>query len=132
LRGLAYEKKILRALQVFFGEHALVIERPWIEFQDAAGWGICQPDALIIPNNEAEHAVIIEIKLTHKAGAEGKLREFYGPLIARAFKGRRWKFAQVFRNCGRGGDPSSSMVVLIDFERLVGADYEYTTCQFRG
>lgn len=104
-----------------------MVEKPWIEFQDAAGWGVCQPDALIIPNNEAEYAVIVEIKLTHKAGAERKLREFYAPIVGRCYRKRRWKLAQVFRNRRLEADHIS-----VDFERLVTADYEYTTCQFHG
>lgn len=56
---------------------------PWVEFVDGAGWGICQWDA-VIPGHVP---IVLEMKLTQKAGAYEELSGLYLP-VAEEFFGR--------------------------------------------
>lgn len=101
-RGITYERKIAKILREIYEPEAEVQHGPWLEFEDAKGWGICQPDVLILPTDVAKPLLLIEIKLTHKPEAEGKLRNVYKPLISKLYPTRKIRIVQVYR---RGNSP---------------------------
>lgn len=93
-RGKAYEAKVAGLLkgQVEAGllEGELYIG-PWFKFEDEAGPGLAQPDALLVT---ASHIIIVEVKLKQTQAAFPQI-SLYGQLAKELF-GKPWLGVQVY------------------------------------
>lgn len=81
LRGLRYERRVLRELQRHVKlNHFMKIEHnPWFTFTDKYGTNQCSPDYLIWLS--ARDVAIAEAKLTWKDVAARKLVDLYLPVV---------------------------------------------------
>jgi hypothetical protein len=81
LRGLRYERRVLRELQrhVHLGHFLKVEHNPWFTFTDRYGTNQCSPDYLLWLS--AREAIIIEAKLTWVEVAAQKLVDLYLPVV---------------------------------------------------
>ena len=95
--GLVYEKNLSNYLTSLFGEDK-VIHGPWIEYEDDQGYGVCQPDIVVL--NEGEEAsLLVEAKLTYtKRAARLKLKKLYLPLVQLVWPDREWIMVQACKN----------------------------------
>ena len=92
--GLAYEAKVAKALP-----HGL--SGVWFEFEDANGYGRCQPDLLLLKPSGVQ---IVEVKLTYTLAAWEQLFFLYKPVVE-MWLGREVAVAQVCKNlAGGAGD----------------------------
>lgn len=77
--GVSYEKaakeKLLSVWRRFDP-----LPGPWIEFRDASGFRICQPDFVVVC---PLYVVIFEIKIRHTEVAWWQLRRLYAPVCER-------------------------------------------------
>ena len=96
--GLQYERA--------FGKACGAQHGPWLEWEDAAGRGICQPDWLL---RGVARTLVIETKLSWVSEAQEKLDRLYLPLIG-AFHKRGTLGLVVCKNL-RPEIPSSVAVV---------------------
>ena len=126
-KGIHYEAKVLAALERHFKHEAEVIQKPWLEFQDRRGRGICQPDCIILPHDEELSALVVEVKLTLKDEARRKLQLVYGRIARRIWTGRRWRFAQVTKNLVMG----FPYRMLVPFDQILESQPEYVICHWR-
>lgn len=82
-RGKTYERKVIKALKRLidtdhFHHDNMMWVGPWIDFADANGPGLAQPDAIIaLPHR----CLIIEVKLKQSPRAEVQLVDLYRPLV---------------------------------------------------
>lgn len=59
----------------------LPIRGPWIEFEDANGYGLAQPDFVLLDGLESpERMILVEAKLTQVPQAAFELDHLYAPL----------------------------------------------------
>lgn len=94
-KGLAYEAKVKEALRELYPQ---ILLGPWIEYKCRGNTaGICQPDA-VIPGH-----CVIEVKLSYRKAAEGKLALLYTPLVS-FIEQRPHHYVQVTRRLTRGFD----------------------------
>lgn len=82
-KGNRYENKVANLLHAYYPDR--VIHGPWIEFTDANGFGVCQPDMIILPEEGESGIIVVECKLTYKPEAERKLKRLYAPLVKRIY-----------------------------------------------
>lgn len=94
-RGKAYENKLNKHLTALVKSGDLkgdLFIGPWFKFEDAAGAGLAQPDALLICS---DYILVIEAKLKQTTAAYPQIR-LYGELASKLF-GKPWLGVQVFR-----------------------------------
>lgn len=94
-RGKAYESKVTAQLREQVEAGALRGELyigPWFKFEDEAGLGLAQPDALLV---FPEFTVIVEAKLKQTIAAHPQLA-LYGELATKLFD-MPWIGVQAFR-----------------------------------
>jgi hypothetical protein len=82
--GLAYERKLGKALQAAFGP-ANVAHGPWFRFEDSLGEAFCSPD-FILRVGPSGGIVIVEAKLSYVPEAIEKLLKLYCPVIGHIFR----------------------------------------------
>jgi len=63
---------------------------PWLEFEDVNGWGLCQPDAVLL-----DPFIIFECKLTFKKAAFTEMSRLYRPVCERWLNLDKPKMVQV-------------------------------------
>lgn len=84
--GLAYEKKVLKALSTTARSMGAQVEaQPWFRFVDGHGRGQAVPDALF---HFGDRTLVIEIKYTFTLDAVVKLHGLYVPVVKAAYKTR--------------------------------------------
>lgn len=98
---------------------------PWFEFEDCWGHSVCQPDVLIVPSDTSQPLVLVEVKLTYKPEAEGKLRNFYKLIVSKMWPTRAVKMVQVYKN-GRCPYENTDLRKLLEGEFNDG----YYTCRW--
>lgn len=79
-KGIAYEKKVNKALKKWVEEGAIEGELwlgPWIRFEDENGIGLAQPDAVV---RQTDRVLIFESKLKQTKSAIPQLK-MYGDLL---------------------------------------------------
>jgi hypothetical protein len=74
-QGLTFERKVARALP-------MALHGPWYHYVDVNGPGICQPDLVLIND---EQVIAVECKLTDTPVAVGQLRELYFPILSAVY-----------------------------------------------
>lgn len=99
-RGLVYERKVAEHLRAQFGGR--VLHGQWIEYCDQWGYGVCQPDIIILPETSEEPILILECKLTVNKEAERKLKNIYKKVVAKTFNNNHILIAQVACNLSKG------------------------------
>lgn len=92
-QGAAYERTVGKALQRLFGPRQVLLSQ-WIEFEDAAGHGWAQPDAIVLGPSPA----LVEVKRTHCLDAAIQLERTYLPLVRLVFGLEAWVMAEVAQN----------------------------------
>ncbi len=83
--GLAYEKKVGRALKRMLQDQTLLGElklNQWILFADVNGIGWAQPDAYLL---RRENILLMECKLTQSDVATPQLLSLYLPLLRKIY-----------------------------------------------
>jgi hypothetical protein len=78
--GLAYERKVVRALRESAPAGIFIEPNPWYEYSDEAGTHVCSPDILIIDEGEG-YGIVAEVKLNWTPLAIQKLSELYCPIM---------------------------------------------------
>jgi hypothetical protein len=96
-RGLTYERRVTQELTELYGDVAEVFCNRWIEFEDERGPGLASPDCVIIPKDRSKPIVIVEVKLSWKAGVRSKLALIYGRLLKEIYPDREQRHVQVCR-----------------------------------
>lgn len=94
-KGKAYEGKVGKLLSRTHASGDLPGDLwlgPWFRYEDAAGEGLAQPDALLVCD---DRIVIIEVKLKQTIAALPQIR-LYGELASAMF-GKPWVGVQIFR-----------------------------------
>lgn len=82
-RGIAYHRKVFKALEkAALDGFALMVE-PW--FQQVGTGKFCQPDSLFI-DRESRLGIVVEVKLNWKDGRDEKLHNTYLPAVKSAFE----------------------------------------------
>ena len=88
--GHVYEEKVAQYLAAVFGEDN-VKHGQWVEFCDANGPGMCQPDIIVEKDGRV---AIIECKLTARKTARKQLEKLYAPVLRHIYKKRKLKLVQ--------------------------------------
>lgn len=76
-QGLAYEHKVAAAVGKGRGS-------VWFRYQDASGFGHCQPDLILFAQTPAfpqPFIVVVECKLTWNLVARGQIQRLYKPVL---------------------------------------------------
>lgn len=109
--GLSYERKVAALLE---GISPIIMHGPWLTFHDDSGPRTCQPDYLILRDDDA---IIVEVKLTYTPDAERKLLDFYRPIVKLLLDVDKVRCIQIYRN-GR-------KKWLGTLQELVSGDFSY-------
>jgi hypothetical protein len=96
-RGLTYERRVTQELTELYGVVAEVFCNRWVEFEDERGAGLASPDCVIIPHDKSKPIVIVEVKLSWKAGVRSKLALIYGRLIKEMYPEFEQRHVQICR-----------------------------------
>ncbi len=118
-RGKAYEAKVAGLLKAQVEAGLLQGELyigPWFKFEDEAGPGLAQPDALLVTPT---HIIIIEVKLKQTQAAIPQI-SLYGQLATELF-GKPWLGVQAycFPSVRRSAAAIDSLVGLIADQNMV-------------
>ena len=95
VKGLAYEKKVVKDLTRIYGEEAEVICHPWISYEAKNKKGVCQPDAFLIPKDDKKPIILIEVKLSWTTAARKKMTAVYEKVLKHMYPDREIKKVQV-------------------------------------
>lgn len=87
LEGIRFEEAFCEHLKALHGK---AIIGPWIEYMDANGWGLCQPDALTV-----DPFIIYECKLSYTPKAYTEISRLYRPVCERWLNLKRPKMVTV-------------------------------------
>lgn len=95
--GLRYEDRVAKFLAAVADDYE-VKHGAWIEYEDRYGFGVCQPDIILV--NHTAPLVIVECKLTATKSAFKQLRDLYLPCVAEIYKMDRKdiRLVQICRN----------------------------------
>jgi hypothetical protein len=88
---------VTQELTELYGAVADVFCNRWIEFEDDRGPGLASPDCVIIPRDRSKPIVIVEVKLSWKAGVKSKLSLVYGCLLKHLYPDREQRHTQICR-----------------------------------
>ena len=121
--GIVYEQQVLDYLEALYTGKLVV--RPWLQFEDFNGAGLCQPDALILPAKKGGRLVVVEIKLTYMASAKRKFVKLYQPVVAAAYPGHKYQGVQICKRL----KPSVCGPMLKAWELRTA--YDYGVCHLR-
>jgi hypothetical protein len=101
-KGLAYERKVAKALCEMYAERGEVLVGQWFELEDRDGHTWLQPDAIIVPSDPALPLVLVETKLSLRAEAADKLRRVYAPVAKHVWPARALRLVQICHNLPLG------------------------------
>lgn len=115
-RGLQYERRVTDELTELYADVAEVHCNRWLEFQDDRGPGLASPDCVIVPTDPAKPIVIVEVKLSWKAGVQSKLALIYGRLIKEIYPEFEQRHVQICRSLRRSctDEPCHDLDDLLD------------------
>lgn len=123
--GLAYERRVAERLEKDFGFRFQ--REPCYAYQTASKRGRCYPDALLC---FGDRMVVLEIKLSHCAGAWKQLRKLYQPVVSLAH-GLPVQVVEIARSY----DPDVSLpephVLLLDPEQLNESSDQYRVLRWK-
>jgi hypothetical protein len=122
--GINYEKAVIKKLVRLYEK---VEPHPWITFNAANASGICQPDALVWLN--AEHILLVEIKLSHVREARTKLMHFYKPLVEYLHPNKTVTCLQIYKNVRRYAHKNALNIYSLEEKVKKG---KYSECHFVG
>ncbi len=117
--GLRYEKAFGEYIK---GHYSGVHVHPWIEFEDDNGYGLCQPDVVLL-----DPFIIFECKARFSyRQAYRELRTLYGPVVVALWGEERLgpKLVQVCRHLKTSARRAT---VVRNFAELVRSDKELIT-----
>ncbi len=110
-KGLRYEARVIKRLEELYLESCQVLAGPWISYDGL----VCQPDAVIVPENNSMAVVLVEVKLTYKRKATDKARSLYKPLLKVLFPDRKIICAQIFNRVRYGfNEPTVKIEQLLE------------------
>lgn len=85
-KGKTYERKVWKYVNKWIEQEGRTelapIYQPWIQFEDANGWGLASPDIVLVA---PDRVVVLEAKLSQTAAAEHQLVKTYFPLLSLLF-----------------------------------------------
>ncbi len=90
LLGIRFEKAFSEYLKAY-NEKSII--GPWIEYEDANGWGLCQPDAILL-----KPFIIFECKLTYTTAAYVEMNKLYKPVCEKWLNLKRPKMVTVCKH----------------------------------
>jgi hypothetical protein len=110
-KGLAYERKVAKAVAALVPEGTQVRHGPWIEYVARSGRKrYAQPDLVLeLP----DRIVLVEVKLTHRLDISSKIRRFYRRLLRMLYPDREVYCAQVYRNNVAGSKLAPGLEALL-------------------
>lgn len=94
--GIRFQKALGKSLREVSAKHGWALEEgPWFEYEDAGGFGRCQPDFLLLRHDG--NRVVLECKLTATPLAWEQMAGLYCPVVEEALGGKLWPL-QVAKN----------------------------------
>ncbi len=119
--GVRYEKKFFAYMKDKYG--AGVEVHPWIDFEDANGWGLCQVDLLM-----KEPPIIFECKISFTPRkAYKEMQTLYQPVVE-MYMGARAKMVQVCQHL----KPSAKRTTVVkSFKEVQESEEEQLTWLWR-
>lgn len=107
------------------GHYSEVLVHPWLEWEDENGYGLCQPDLVLL-----DPFVVFECKVTFTyRKAYRELRTLYAPLVVRLWEDRGLpKMVQVCRHLKSS---ARNTTVARTFEEVIKSDKQILTWNWR-
>lgn len=95
-KGIAYERKVAKAVKLMASEGTQVLHGPWVEYVAKGGRArYAQPDLVL---EFPDRIVLVEVKLTHRLDINSKIKRFYRRLLRMIYPEKEVYCVQVYRN----------------------------------
>ena len=125
--GLIYENRIATYIKALYGDS--VLHGQWYEFEDRRGLGWCQPDILILPNEDRKFLLVIECRLKATRKAWVQLNYLYRPILEKIYPQVELRMVQVVKNLDK--NLKLDLVETLDDVFCQEKKFEYSTLFLR-